>query len=156
VQVSIDAAELEQLRKDAAEYKDKSLRLLAEMDNTRKRMQKEKQELTQFAVQNVIVDFLHPIDHLENALSFTENMTGEVKNWAQGFQMILTQFKDVLASNGVVAYKSEGTPFDPHLHEAVEMVVTDQHPSGTVISESVKGYKMGDRVIRPARVKVAK
>lgn len=156
VQVPIDAAELERLRKDAWEYKDKSLRLLAEMENSRKRLQKEKQDLTQYAVQNVIVDFLHPIDHLENALNFTQNMTGEVKNWALGFQMILSQFKEVLVSNGVVAFKSEGTPFDPHCHEAVEMIETNEFPPGTVISESVRGYKMGERVIRPARVKVAK
>lgn len=156
VQVCINAAELEQLRKDAWEYKDKSLRLLAEMENARKRLQKEKQELIQYALQNVIVDFLHPIDHLENALGFTQNMSEEVKNWAQGFQMILGQFKDVLATNGVSAFKSEGMPFDPHYHEAVEMVVSDQAAPGTVISESMRGYKMGDRVIRPARVKVAK
>lgn len=154
--VSITQGELDQLRKDAAEYKDKSLRLLAEMDNARKRMQKEKHDLTQYAVQNVIVDFLNPIDHLENALQFTQQMSDEVKNWAFGFQMILNQFKDALASNGVVPFKSEGTPFDPHCHEAVEMVETEQCLPGTVVEESIRGYKMGDRIIRPARVKVAK
>lgn len=156
VTVTIEEEELEQLRKDAAEYKDKSLRLLAEMDNARKRMQKEKHDLTQYAVQNVIIDFLNPIDHLENALQFTQQMSDEVKNWAFGFQMILNQFKDALASNGVVPFKSEGMPFDPHLHEAVEMVLTDQYSPGIVVEESIRGYKMGDRIIRPARVKVAK
>lgn len=154
--VSITQGELDQLRKDATEYKDKSLRLLAEMDNARKRMQKEKHDLTQYAVQNVIVDFLNPVDHLENALQFTQQMSDEVKNWAFGFQMILNQFKDALASNGVVPFKSEGTPFDPHCHEAVEMVETDQCLPGIVVEESMRGYKMGDRIIRPARVKVAK
>ncbi len=67
------------------EYKDKYLRLLAEIDNTRKRMQKEKQEMTRFAVENVIAEILGPIDNLENALQFTEQMSEEMRNWAQGF-----------------------------------------------------------------------
>ena len=154
--VTIAKEELEQLKKEVAEYKDKSLRLLAEMDNTRKRMQKEKHDLTQYAVQNVIIDFLNPIDHMENALQFTQQMSDEVKNWAFGFQMILNQFKDALASNGVVPFKSEGTPFDPHFHEAIEMISTDKCAPGIVMEESIRGYKMGDRIIRPARVKVAK
>src|ERR1700722_16404852 len=66
--------ELETLKKEASDYKDKYLRLLAEMENTRKRMQKERHELIQYAVQNVIIDFLNPIDHMENALNYTEQM----------------------------------------------------------------------------------
>ncbi len=126
--VTITDIELEQLKKEAAEFKDKYLRLLAESENARKRMQKERQELIQYAVQNVIVDFLNPIDHLENALKFTQQASDEVKHWAFGFQMILNQFKDVLTNNGVVAFVSEGKPFDPHLHEAVEMVVSSEYP----------------------------
>jgi molecular chaperone GrpE len=69
--------------------------------------------------------------------------------------MILNQFKDVLAANGAVPIKSEGTPFDPQYHEAIEMVATPDFPPGTVVSETLKGYRMGERTIRPARVKVA-
>jgi molecular chaperone GrpE len=68
----------------------------------------------------------------------------------------LSQFKDVLSSNGVNPFVSEGKPFDPHHHEAVETITTTDFPSGTVVEESLKGYSMGDRTIRPARVKVAK
>lgn len=148
--------ELEQYKREANEYKDKYLRLLAETENARKRLQKERQEMTQYAVQNVIVDFLTPIDHMENALKYTQQMSDEVKHWASGFQMILNQFKDVLSSNGVIPYKSEGTPFDPHCHEAIEMIETNDVPSGIVVEESLLGYKMGDKIIRPARVKVSK
>lgn len=148
--------EAESLKKDAAEYKDKYLRLLADMENMRKRMQKERQELTQYAVENIVVDFLSPIDNLENALRFANQMSDEVKNWAVGFQMILTQFKDALANNGITPITSQGEHFDPHSHEAVEMVESEEYPSGTIVEEYVKGYKMGDRTIRPARVKVAK
>ncbi|MBA3957393.1 MAG: nucleotide exchange factor GrpE [Parachlamydiaceae bacterium] len=154
--VSISETELTQLKQDALEYKDKYLRQLAEADNMRKRMQKERQELIQYAVQNVLVDILHPIDHFENALKFTQQASDEVKHWALGFQMLLNQFKDVLANNGVVAFTSQGTPFDPHCHEAIEMVTSTEFAPGIVMEESIRGYKMGDKVIRPARVKVAK
>lgn len=154
--VSISDLELESLRREAAEYKDKYQRALAESENARKRLQKERQELVQYALQNAMVDILNPIDHLENALKFAQEASPDIKHWALGFQMILNQFKDVLASNGVVSFVSEGTHFDPHCHEAVETLVTKDYPPGTVISESLKGYKMGDRTIRPARVKVAK
>jgi molecular chaperone GrpE len=156
VQVSISDIELEKIKAEAAEYKDKYLRLLAESENARKRLQKERQELIQYAVQNVILDFLNPIDHMENALKFTQQMSPEVKSWAVGFQMILTQFKDVLANNGVIPFVSEGTEFDPHRHEAVEMIATSNFPPGVVVEESVRGYKIGDRTLRPARVKVSK
>jgi molecular chaperone GrpE len=148
--------ELEQLKSELNECKDKYLRILAESENARKRLQKERQELIQYAVQNVIVDFLNPIDHFENALGFSQQASDEVKHWALGFQMILSQFKDVLTSNGVSAVRSVGTSFDPNFHDAIEMVATADYPPGTVVEENLKGYKMGDRTIRPARVKVAK
>lgn len=154
--VTITDIELEHLKKELAECKDKYLRVLAESENARKRLQKEKQEMIQYARQNVIVDFLNPIDHMENALKFTQQMSDEVKHWALGFQMILSQFKDVLTNNGVTPFQSEGRHFDPHRHEAVETVETAEVPPGTVVEESLRGYIMGDKVVRPARVKVSK
>lgn len=154
--ITIMDIELEQLKKELTECKDKYLRTLAESENARKRLYKERQEVTQFAVQNVIVDFLNPIDHMENALKYTEQMSDEVKHWALGFQMILNQFKEVLSSNGVNAFTSKDKPFDPHCHEAVEMIETADYPPGIVVEESIRGYKMGDRLVRPARVKVSK
>ena len=154
-QVTVTDEELRSLQREIMEYKDKYLRLLADAENARKRLQKERQEITRYAIENIVVDFLHPIDNLENALRFAQDMSEEVRNWAIGFQMILTQFKDILAQNGVVSFDSIGRPFDPHLHEAIEMVASDD-PPGTVIEVCVRGYKMGDRTIRPARVKVAK
>lgn len=151
-----EKSELQKAKEEAAEYKDKYLRLLAENENTRKRMQKERQEMTQFAVQNLIVDFLNPIDHMQNALRFSDQMSGEVKHWALGFNMILTQFMDVLTNNGVIAVDSVGKPFDPHFHEAVEVAETSDVPPGTIVEEFVRGYRMGDKSIRPARVKVSK
>lgn len=153
---SIGELEREELKRQADEYKDKYFRLLAESENARKRMQKEKQEHTQYALSGVIADFLEPIDQMDNALKHTEKMSDEVKHWGVGFKMILSQFKDVLSNNGVFPYESLGKTFDPHHHEAIEVIHTDNHPAGTIVEETRRGYKMGDRTIRPARVKVSK
>ena len=154
--VSITDLELESLKYEARDYKDKYLRVLAESENARKRLLKEKQEMIQYALQNQILEFITPIDQLENALKHAENSSQEIKHWCMGFEMILSHFKDVLSANGVYPFTSIGNAFDPNLHEAVDVIVTDEHPDGIVIEESLKGYKMGDKVIRPARVKVSK
>lgn len=151
--------QLEQLKmaqKEALEFKEKYFLSLAELENMRKRLQKEKQEMTRFAAESILVEFLTPIDSFENALKFTENMSPEVKNWALGFNMLLTQFKDVLSNQGVTAFHSKGTLFDATLHEAVEAEETENAKEGIILEEFLCGYKKGDRVLRPARVKVAK
>lgn len=146
----------EQLELELKECKDKHLRALAEMENSRKRMVKEKQESVRFALENTFAELLAPIDNLENALAFTDKMSEETRNWAIGFQMILAQFKEVLASNNVQPFESVGTFFDPHKHQAVETEETDKKPEGIILQEFVKGYRCGERIIRPARVKVVK
>lgn len=93
---------------------------------------------------------------MENALNYTGQASEEVQNWAKGFQMILAQFKDVLASNNVKSFESVGKPFDPHIHDAVEMKESAEHPPGTVLEETMKGYLIGDKTLRPARVVVSK
>ena len=155
-EVTILDTELEKLQEEAAENQRKYLHLLAESENARKRMQKERGELTQYAIEQVLSEFLRPLDQMEGALGYAEKMSDEVKNWAIGFQMILTDFKNVFVDHGVVAFESKGKTFDPHWHEAVEMIETEEHPADTIVEELVKGYKKGERVIRPARVRVAK
>lgn len=155
-QVLVTDDELRGMQKEILEYKDKYLRLLADSENARKRLQKERQEISRYALETVVVDMLRPLDNLENALRYSQDMSDDVRNWAFGFQMILTQFRDVLAQHGIVPFDSVGRQFDPHQHEALEMVETTEHPAGIIIEENIKGYKMGDRTIRAARVKVAK
>ncbi|MCX6987094.1 MAG: nucleotide exchange factor GrpE [Chlamydiae bacterium] len=147
---------IHELELELKESREKNLRLLADMENSRKRLIKEKQDMTRFAVDNVIADFLLPMDNLENALKFTKQMSEETRNWAIGFEMILNQFKEVLSSNGISSFDSTGTAFDPHLHEAVETEESETVAEGYIIQEFVKGYKSTNRTIRPARVKVAK
>ncbi len=144
------------LEQQLQDYKDKYFRLLAEMENTRKRLQKEKHEMIRFSVENAIAEMLTPIDTLEQALQFVDKMSAETRNWALGFQMILSQFKEALSNQGISSFSSSGEKFDAHKHEAVEMEETTSHAEGTILKEFVKGYRSGERVIRHARVKVAK
>ena len=138
------------------ECQDRNLRLLAEMENMRKRLQKEKVEMTRFAVERFITEIITPLDNLENALKFTGQMSDETRQWSMGFEMILTQFKEILSSNGVTTFDSEGKIFDPHIHQAIETEETDAVPEGTILKEFARGYRSGERTIRPARVKIAK
>ena len=155
-EVTIWESELEALKGEAAEYKDKYWRLLAETENARKRMQKERDDNRRFAIRDAMLDVLHPLDHLEQALAHSDNASDDVKHWAVGFKMILTQFKDVLDAHNVKPFDALGHQFDPHLHDAVEMIETEEHPDGEIVQEMLKGYTIGDRTLRPARVKVAK
>lgn len=154
--LSISELELEKMRYESQDYKNKYFHALAESENARKRLIKEKQEMIQYSIQNIICDFLVPIDQMENALKYADKISEEVKQWSIGFQMVLTHFKDVLSNNNVESFDSVGKVFDPHFHEAVEMIETNEYPPGVIVEECLKGYKIGNRVIRPARVKVAK
>lgn len=156
--ITVAEAEWNRLQQEARDYKEKYLHALAEGENTRKRLHRDKQETVQHAVQKVIVEFLDPIDQLENALKYADQASPEVKNWAVGFQMILSHFKEVLSGHGVEPFVSEGQPFDPHSHEAIEMVESEEIPHGTVVKELVRGYAMRGKkhVVRPARVHVSK
>jgi len=137
------------------DMKDKYFRALAEIENTRKRLTREKLESQSYAIQNVIADFLQPLDHFEKALTAAENASSDVKHWAVGFEMILQQMKQVLGDHGVVGFDSLNQPFDPHFHEAIETEETSSVAPGIVLQEVVRGYKIGNRVIRPAKVKVS-
>lgn len=147
---------LQELQKQLDELKDKYLRSLAESENARKRLAKEKQDMLRFGVENAIGEFLPAIDNFENACRFSDSAKEEIKNWALGFQMILSQFKEVLHNHGIVAFHSEGNLFDPTYHDAVELVETTDQPEGTILHEFTKGYKSASRTIRPARVKVSR
>lgn len=146
---------IQSLKDEVQELKDKYLRALAEIENSRKRLAREKIESQGFAIQNVISDLLQPIDHFEQALAHADQAVGDVAVWAKGFSMILQQFVQVLSDHGVVPYSSIGQMFDPHLHEAVETEERSEVPEGSIVFEFQKGYRLGGRTIRPARVRVA-
>lgn len=155
VQVETVQDETIKLQEELTEYKDKYFRALADTENMRKRLQKEKLESQTYAIQDVVLDFLQPLDHFEQALKASEGASEEVKKWVVGFQMILAQCKQVLQDNGVTSFDVVGQQFDPHMHEAIETEETKEHLEGTVLKEFIRGYKMAARIIRPAKVKVA-
>lgn len=156
ITVTITDIELESLRREVDEYKEKYVRQLAEIENTRKRLMKERDDMIKHASRNVIAEFLGPIDQMESALVFASGMSEEVKHWAVGFDMILNHFKEVLSHHGVHPMEAEGKIYDPHFHHVSETVETDEHPPGTIIRQTQKGYLCGDQVIRPANVIIAK
>lgn len=151
-----EVGNMELLKEQVKQEQEKYFRALADMENFRKRTQKEKFDTTRFAIENTLVEFLSPLDNFENALSFACRSSEEIQTWAKGFEMILAQFQDVLANHQVTSFQSEGSVFDPHLHEVIEMEETEQYDEGTIMQEFVKGYKCNDRILRPASVKVAK
>lgn len=138
------------------DYKNKYFLLLADMENARKRLSKEKQNLIQFALEDLLLDFLSPLDTFEQSLGFCKNMSPEIQNWAVGFQMVLDQFHSILEKNHVQPFKSVGSMFDPHKHDAIETVTSLEHPDGYVLEEVLCGYLRRDKILRVARVKVVK
>ena len=146
---------VQKMQAELSDYKDKYFRALAEIENTRKRLQREKIESQSYALQNIVCDLLQPLDHFEQALKHAEGASPEIRNWAIGFEMMLAQFKQILGDHGVTTFTTKGELFDPHQHEAIETEETTQYAPGVIMEEFVRGYKLGNRIIRPARVKVA-
>ena len=146
----------EDLEAQIKEYQNKYLGALAETENAKKRMQKEKLDSMQYAIDNIMGDLLLPLDNFEKALSFKEQMNDEVRNWAMGFEMILSQLQEGLESNGIVPFSSIGERFDPTLHEAVEVEEIEEGKENMIVKEFVRGYKSKERILRPAKVKVTK
>ncbi|HEY3363644.1 MAG TPA: nucleotide exchange factor GrpE [Symbiobacteriaceae bacterium] len=147
-------AELERARDEISELNNRLFRAQADFENYRRRVQKEKEDLAIFANQKLLVSFLPVLDNLERALS-TPPGQGDEK-LRQGVELTARSFRDILTREGLTTIESVGKPFDPHQHEAVATVPSEAHEDGTVLLEFQKGYKLGDRVIRPSMVQVSK
>ena len=149
--------ELELLKAQAAENWDKFLRAAAELDNYRKRVAREKEELARYTSERVVAALLPVLDNLERALAAAEQHTTEGAALLDGLKQIQSQFRRTLEEfglNEVIAHA--GHPFDPNLHEAVDHIESAEHPEGHVIEQLQRGYKLADRLLRPARVVVSK
>jgi len=154
-------AEMEKLKADAAqtaEWKDKCLRTAADFDNFRKRAAREKIETSKYATQQLLGRLLPTIDSFEAALQHADPAGGSatVQPLIDGLKMTLAQLHAVLRDAGVEVVNAEGQHFDPQLHEAVQHIESDAHPAGKVIQQLRKGYKLSDRLLRPATVVVSK
>jgi len=132
---------------------DRLLRTAAEFDNFRKRAVKEKEDVQRFGSERLLKDFLPVMDNLERALDHAEQH--DPRQVIEGVRLVQKLFENTLAKHGVVGFSALGKPFDPGLHEALMQQDSDE-PAGTVVSEMAKGYKLNDRLVRPAAVVVAK
>lgn len=147
------AAELEKLKSENAAYLDRLARLQAEFDNFRKRSVREQQEYRDYALTDALKQVLPILDSLDRALK-SEGVS--LEDFRSGVELIDRQFHDVLTRLGVEPISAQGQPFDPSLHQAIQMVETTEVPDNHVIDELQRGYRLRDRVLRAAMVRVAK
>jgi molecular chaperone GrpE len=145
-------SEVETLRAEKASYLDRLARLQAEFDNFRKRSVKEQQDFRDYALAEALKSLLPILDSLDRALKTSE---AKVQDFRAGIELIDKQFHDALARLGVEPIPAEGEVFDPNLHQAVQMVDTDEVEDHHVIDELQRGYRIKERLLRPAMVRVA-
>ncbi|MCX7824482.1 MAG: nucleotide exchange factor GrpE [Verrucomicrobiae bacterium] len=153
--------DVEALKAKAAqmeEWKDKCLRLAADLDNYRKRVAREKVEQAKYATQHLLARLLPAIDSFEAALQHADanQNPDSIKALVEGLKMTLGQIHAVLREVGVEVVNAEGQHFDPQVHEAISHLESEEHPAGKVIQQLRKGYKLSDRLLRPATVVVSK
>ncbi|MBU3958507.1 MAG: nucleotide exchange factor GrpE [Candidatus Omnitrophica bacterium] len=140
----------------AREYWDRLLRLQADFENIRKRLEKEKQDFIKFANEGIILELLNILDDLERSVELAQSQHQDLSVFLKGVEIILAHLYDMLKGYGIKPIKAEGKLFDPHLHEALMQADDKNLPEHTIIEELQKGYLLNDRVIRTAKVKVSK
>jgi molecular chaperone GrpE len=147
--------ELRLKSEEAAANRDRHLRAVAEAENSRKRLQKDKSDAIRFANETLLRDLLHVVDNLELAIEHAE-LGGNGKSVREGVELTLRLFRDVLERHGVKELGDPtGAAFDPSTQEAAEVQTRRELPPNTVIRQQIKGYRYNDRLLRPARVVVA-
>jgi molecular chaperone GrpE len=144
--------ELQKLKAERDSLLDRLARAQAEFENARRRATKEQQDFREYAAADAIKSLLPVLDSFERALQ----VKSEAGDFRSGVELIYKQLQDALAKLGVRAIPAKGEPFDPRVHEAIEMVETSDAPDHEVLDELQRGYKIKDRLLRPAMVKVAK
>lgn len=150
VEVMDSEVDVQKLQEDLENTTDRLKRLMAEFDNYKKRASKEREQLYNSLVADIMMAFLPVMDNLEKAINTN---TGD-EGYKQGMELVAKQFKDVLKSFGLEEIETEGEIFNPILHEAVSSIQDETKKSQEIVEEFRKGYKMGDKVIRHAMVVV--
>ena len=140
---------------EIAELKDKYLRAMAEADNVRKRIRQQGEESARIQRENMLRELLTLVDNLERAVEAARG-GGNGKSIVEGVELVLRGALDFLKGQGVTPLNAIGQPFNPQHHEAVDHVETEAHPPNTVVDEFHRGYLIGERMLRPARVSVAR
>lgn len=152
---------LQALQAEMAELKDRMLRALAEAENTRKRAERERTDAMQYGTARFARDMLGVADNLKRALAALpkdarERADDAVKSVLDGVEAIERELQTVLTRHGIKRIEAEGARFDPHLHQAIAEVPAEDKEPGTIISVVQDGYTIGERLLRPAMVTVAK
>ena len=146
--------ELEEYQSKADEYLDGWQRSRAEFANYKKRINRERERVRQLAVGEVTKRYLPVLDDLERALK-NRPADGEGAEWADGIELVYRKMLSTLESHDIRPVDSEGETFDPTMHEAIDQVESEEHESDEIIEVVQQGYMIGDRVLRPAMVRVA-
>ncbi|WP_058301941.1 nucleotide exchange factor GrpE [Gorillibacterium timonense] len=150
-----DAADqVARLEKELQESLERSLRAQADFDNFRRRTRQEKEEFAKYASSKVIGSLLPVVDNFERALDSSRE-TRDFDALLKGLEMTFRQLEQLLSQEGVTKMETVGQPFNPELHQAVMQVESDEYEEGTVVEEVMKGYTLGDKILRPAMVKVS-
>ena len=145
---------LASLQTERDDFRERWLRSQAELENYRKRAQKELDQERQYRSLPVVRDVLPALDNLQRALQMAKT-TKDADQLTKGVQMVVQQFEEALARHAVVPIDAVGKPFDPNLHEAIQQAPSKDHPAMTVLHDIEKGYQMYDRVVRPTKVIVS-
>ncbi len=149
--------EVERMAGQLVENRDKYVRLLADFDNFRRRAHKDRQDVIQYGHENLVKDLLSTVDNLDRAIEHAQQSDdGDLASLLRGVELVQRELYAVLATHDVQVIEAEGCPFDPSLHEAMSQVQDDSVPANSVIEVLEKGYRLRDRLLRPARVVVAK
>ncbi len=144
-----------QKEKEQNEWKEKSLRLAAEFDNFRKRVEKEKEDIKKFSQGTIIMQLLFFDEIFEKAVDGIEKNISSHENIVSGLQMLKKEFTNFLLSLGVKKIETVGKVLDPNFHEAVASINDNNYPEGTIIEEVRPGYILENKLLRPAQVKVS-
>ncbi len=152
--ITQDNSEIEKLKSDYDTLNAQYVRLAADFENYRKRQEAERENLLRFGLENALTKMLEVLDNFERAQKAMENVE-DVDKYKESFNLLQKQVTETLTKLGMEPINAQGQAFDPNFHDAVMQTPTSEYPEHTVIAELQKGYKLGDKVLRPSLVNVA-
>jgi molecular chaperone GrpE len=152
---AVSAAEREQLAQQNAELQSRYLRLQADFENYRKRTERERMEFAEYAGEQTVRELLPILDDFERALDAASNHGTVSDEFVRGLELIYTRMMDTLKKQGLEPIDTEGAMFDPHQHQGVQRIESDEHEEGAIVRELQRGYNFKGRLLRPSMVQVA-
>ena len=153
-EANVDNSDFDKLKEDFDKLNNQYLRLAADFDNYRKRQEAERENLLKFGTENALKKLIEVLDNFERGQKSLENVD-DCQKVKESFGLVHKQVVETLNKLGMEEIKAEGEEFDPNFHEAVMRTPTADYPENTIVNELQKGYKMGDKVLRPTLVNVA-